>query len=179
MSGAVKAPGGGITTFVFKVSRFIGLSGIMLLTSLNKSVVKGREFTITSPSISKVHNNSSFRLVPWVFNKEVKIVLALLICLSHTPPILLADGGFSFHSIHSPPLSLMKSLIFSWSISAKAFLNLEEAPTKLLPLSDLRGLMFPLWPINLRKHKMNESVFSEATVSMWMALLDKHVNKAS
>ena len=144
MSDAVKTPGGSITTLDFKVSRFIGLSSIMLLTSLNKSVVKGREFTITSPSISKVHNNSSFRLVPWVFNKEVKIVLALLICLSHTPPILLADGGFSFHSIHSPPLSLMKSLIFSWSISAKAFLNLEEAPTKLLPLSDLRGLMFPL-----------------------------------
>ena len=144
MSDAVKTPGGSITTLDFKVSRFIGLSSIMLLTSLNKSVVKGREFTITSPSISKVHNNSSFRLVPWVFNKEVKIVLALLICLSHTPPILLADGGFSFHSIHSPPLSLMKSLIFSWSISAKAFLNLEEAPTKLLPLSDLGGLMFPL-----------------------------------
>ena len=34
-------------------------------------------------------------------------------------------------------------------------------------------------PINLHKHRMTESVFSEATVSMWMALLDKHVNKAS
>ena len=78
MSGAVKAPGGGITTFVFKVSRFIGLSGIMLLTSLNKSVVKGREFTIASTLISKVRNDSSFRLVSWVFNKEFKIVLALL-----------------------------------------------------------------------------------------------------
>ena len=73
----------------------------------------------------------------------------------------------------------MKSLIFCWSISAKAFLNSKEAPTKLLPLSDLRSLMFPLRPINLRKHKMNESLFIEATVSMWMALLDKHVNKAS
>ena len=38
--------------------------------------------------------------------------------------------------------------------------------------------MFPLRPMNLCKHKMNESVFSEATVLMWMALLDKHVNKA-
>ena len=60
----------------------------------------------------------------------------------------------------------------------KAFLNSEEAPTKLVALSDLRSLMFPLQPINLRNHKMNESVFSEATVSMWMALLDMHVNKA-
>ena len=55
MSGAVKTPGGGITSLDFKVSRFIGLSGIMLSTSLNKSVVKGREFTIASTSISKVH----------------------------------------------------------------------------------------------------------------------------
>ena len=53
MSGAVKTPGAGITTLDFKVSRFIGLSGIMLLTSLNKSVVKGREFTIASTSIRK------------------------------------------------------------------------------------------------------------------------------
>ena len=72
----------------------------------------------------------------------------------------------------------MKSLIFCWSISAKAFLNSEEAPTKLLPLPDLRTL-FPLQPINLCKHKMNESVFREATVSVWMDLLDKYVNKAT
>ena len=61
--GAVKFPEGGITTLDFKVSRFIGLSGIMLLTSLlNKSVAKGRDFTIASTSISKVHNDLSFRL---------------------------------------------------------------------------------------------------------------------
>ena len=111
MSGAVKTPGGGITTLDFKVNRFIGLSGIMPLASL-KLVVKGREFTIASTSISKVCNDSSFRLVPWVFNKEVKMVRALLICLSHTPAVLLAEGGFRFYSIHSPPLSLIKSLIF-------------------------------------------------------------------
>ena len=138
MCGAVKTPGGGITTLDFKVNRFIGLSGIMLLASLNKSVVKGREFKITSTSISKVCKDSSFRLAPWIFNKEVKMVLALLICLSHIPPILLAEDGLHFHSIHSPPLSLVKSMILCWSISAKAFRNSEEAPTKLLPLSDLK-----------------------------------------
>ena len=68
-------------------------------------------------------------------------------------------------------------MILCWSISAKAFLNSEGAPTKLLPLSDLRSLMFPLQITNLHKHKMNESIFSELTVSIWMALLDKHVNK--
>ena len=178
MHGAVKTPGNGITTLDFKVNRFIGLSGIMLLASLSKSFVKRCEFTVASTSISKVCNDSSFRLVPWVFSKEVKMVLILLICLFHTPPMLLAEGGFRFHSIHSPPLYLMKSLIFCWSISAKAFLNSEEAPTNLLPLSDLKSLMFPLWPTNLHKHRINESVLNEVTVSMWMALLDKHVNKA-
>ena len=112
MSGAVKTPGGGITTLDFKASRFIRLSGIMLLTSPNKSAVKGREFTITSTSISKVRHDTSFRLVPWVFNKDVKIVLAFLTYLFYTPPILLAEGGLRFDSIHSPPLALMKSLIF-------------------------------------------------------------------
>ena len=112
MSGAVKTPGGGIAALDFKVTKCIGWSGFSLLTSLNKSFVKGREFTIASTSISKVRNDSSFRLVPMVFNQEVKIGLAFLICLSHTPPILLAESGFRFHSIHSPPLSLMKSLIF-------------------------------------------------------------------
>ena len=98
-----------------------------------------------------MHNDSPFRLVLWVFNKEVKIVLALFIYLSHTPPILLAEGGFCFHSIHSPSLSLMKSFISCWSISAKALLNSEGAPTKLLPLSDLKSLMFPLQPICKRR----------------------------
>ena len=60
----------------------------------------------------------------------------------------------------------------------KDFLNSEKTPTKLILLFDLRSLMFPLRPINLRKHKINESLLIEATVSMWMALLDKHVNKA-
>ena len=79
MSGAVKTPGGDITTLDFRVSRFIGLSGIMLLTSLNCCE---RMCTIASTSISKVCNDSSFRLVPWVFNRG-QIVLALLIYLSH------------------------------------------------------------------------------------------------
>ena len=132
MSGAVKTPEDGIPTLYFKLNRFIGLSVITLLTSLDKSVVKRLEFTTASTSISKVRNDSSLRLVPWVFNEEVKIVHSLLICFSHTRPILLAEGGFCFRSIHSPPLSLMKSLILCCSISAKAFLNSEEAPTKLL-----------------------------------------------
>ena len=84
MSGPSKTPGGGITTLEFKANRSTELSEIMLLTSLNKLIVKGCEYTIATTSISKVYNDSSFRLVAWVFNKKDKMVLALLICLSHT-----------------------------------------------------------------------------------------------
>ena len=42
---SVKTPGGGITTHDFKINRFIGLRGIMLLTLFNKLVVKAPEFT--------------------------------------------------------------------------------------------------------------------------------------
>ena len=62
-------------------------SGIVYLTSLHKLVVKWREFTFALSSISNMRNNSSFMLVPWVFNKGDKMVLAILICLSHAPPI--------------------------------------------------------------------------------------------
>ena len=154
----------GITTLDFKVNRFIRLNGTVLLTSLNnftKSVVKRREFAIAWTSISNISNDSSFRLVPWEFNEEDKMVVTLLIFVSHnTPSIFLAEGGFHFHSIHSPPWSLMKSLIFCYSISTKTFLNLEEAPRKWLLLSDLRSVMFNLWPTYPHKCKMNESVFS-------------------
>ena len=41
------------------------------------------------------------------------------------------------------------------------------------------NLMFPLQPANLGKHQMNESIFGEVTVSIWMALLDNHMNIAT
>ena len=57
-------------TLSFKVNRFIKLSQIMLLTSLNKLIVKECEFIIASTSINKLCNDSSLRLVPRVFNKR-------------------------------------------------------------------------------------------------------------
>ena len=65
MCGVAKTlrKGEGGMTFGFNFNRFIGLSGIMLSTSPNKSIVKSHEFTIASTSIRKVCNDSSFRLV--------------------------------------------------------------------------------------------------------------------
>ena len=105
-------PRGGITTFDFIVNKFIGLSGMRLLASLSKLVVKGREFLIASTSTSSVCKDSSLRLAPWVFKRDSKIFLADLICLSHTLPMLLAAGEFLFYVIHSPPLSYLNWLIF-------------------------------------------------------------------
>ena len=57
MCDAAKGAGG--MTFGFNFNRFIGLSGTMLLTSPNKSIVKSHEFTTPSTSIRKACNDSS------------------------------------------------------------------------------------------------------------------------
>ena len=130
-------PRGGITTFDFIVNKFIGLSGMRLLASLSKLVVKGREFLIASTSTSSVCKDSSLRLAPWVFKRDSKIFLADLICLSHTLPMLLAAGEFLFYVIHSPPLSYLNWLIFWWFISVKALASSAESPTNFVPPLDI------------------------------------------
>ena len=172
MSGELKTPGGGITTLDFKVNSFIRLSGIMLLASLNKSVVKGREFAIASASVSKVHNDSSFRLVLWVFNKEDKMLLPLLIYFSH--PILDHFCWLKVDFVHTAsihhycPHEIIDHLLVHF---CKSFFKFRRSSDKIMSLSDLRSLMFPLQPINLHKHKMSKSIFWEVTVSVLMALL--------
>ena len=156
LSSAVKATGGGITFLDFKVNRFISLSGIILLTSLNKSVVKGYGFTIPLTSFSKVLYDSSFRLVSWVFNKEDNMVLALLVCFSHTPPMMLAEGGFCFHSQLFPFSTIFPSWNH-WSyvglflreligpfLQCKSLLKFKRSYNKVNALSGLRSVMFPL-----------------------------------
>ena len=44
---------------------------------------------------------------------------------------------------------------------SKALVSSAEAPTKLVPLSDLISLIFPLQPINLRKHIRKQSLLRE------------------
>ena len=80
ISAGIKTPDGGITTLDFIVSRLIGLSGTGLVTSLITSVVKGRELTIASTSVNKVFKDSSVWLPPLVFNNEMRIFWAVLIC---------------------------------------------------------------------------------------------------
>ena len=89
LSGDAKTTGGGITIFDFIARRFIGRSGIRLKTLLILSVVNGREFT-------RVCNDSSVRLPPWIFNKELRIILELPICLSQHLPHVTCEWRASF-----------------------------------------------------------------------------------
>ena len=104
LSGDAKPPGGGITIFDFIVRRFISLSGIQLVMPLI-ICFNGRELATASTSTSWVCNDSSVRLLPWVFNNELRTIIALWICHSQTLPMLPANGGFLFQLIHSPPCS--------------------------------------------------------------------------
>ena len=174
----MKWPGGGITSFDFIVRRFTGLRGTRLVTSLSISVANGREFMIASTSTSRVCKESSDKLLPWVFSKELKIALAPQIWRSHTPPVLLDGGGFLFRIIHSPPYSFKKLPILILSISWNARDSSADVQTKFEALSDLIILTFPLHPTNLLKLMMNESVLREYTTSVCMALLDKQVYRA-
>ena len=92
MSRVVKTSGGGITTPDFKVNRFIGLSGIMLLTLLNKSVVKGCEFTIALTLMGiKLHNALALCGLPWLLllhNRDLS---------EHVIPYGSFDESFNYH----------------------------------------------------------------------------------
>ena len=66
------------------------------MTSLNKSVVNGLGFTKASTSTRRKHKDLSLRLTPWVFSSDSEIFLAVLICLSHMPPICYLQVDYSF-----------------------------------------------------------------------------------
>ena len=176
MSSFWKVPGGGITTLVFEVSSCIGLNGIILLTSPMDSPVIGPELIIPSTSTNNVQRDSLLWLSPWFLSIAERILLADWICRSHTPPMLLAMGRLCFQLIHTPPNSIMKSLILFSSILPNAFLSSILAPTKLVLLSLQTILTFPLLLINCLNASMKLSVVKLFVVSMCTTLLDKHVN---
>ena len=156
----------------------MGLNGAKLVPSSITSVVSGLELTIASTSTTRVCNDCSVKLLPWVFSNEFRIERALLICRSHTPPILLACGGFLFHTIQSPPFSSKKLPIFLWSIFWKTRISSADSPIKFGPLSDLTNLTIPLLPKKRLKIKMKESVLEERTTSICISLLQRQVYKA-
>ena len=135
------------------VSKLAGDKGMSLLSSLMVSVVIGLEFTIASTSTSSVWVDSLYKFFPCVLTKAFRIPLAVLICLSQTPPMWLVVRGLFIQIIQSHPCICKYLLILLWFMSWKDFQNSLTAPMKLLPLSEqmlpLIRRMFPLLPINL------------------------------
>ena len=70
--------------------------------------VNGREFRIPSVSATSVSRDSSSSYFPCIERRDDSIARADLICLSQTPPMSLAAGGFLIHLTKSPPRLCMK-----------------------------------------------------------------------
>ena len=124
--------------------------------------ITGLEFTVATTSFSKVFMASSFKLDPWVLSSDAIPALADLTWPSKIPPKWLPPGWFFSH-ITQPLSKFCKyTLICLWPIFRKP-LSSFPAPMKLLTLSDLNILAFPLHRINLLKHMVKESVSIECT----------------
>ena len=121
-------PGGGNITFDFMVSKLAGDKGMSLLRSLIFSVVTGLEFTIASTSTSTVCNDSLSKLFPCVLTKAFRIPLAVLVCLSQSPPMWLAIRGLLVQVIQSALCISKYTFILLWFMSWKDFHNSLTAP---------------------------------------------------
>ena len=106
-----------LTTFDFMVRMWLGDRAAWLLASLIISATNGLELTIPSTSTNNVFSDSSSKLTPCVFMRDESMFLTDWICLSHTPPMWLANGGFLFHWIQSALFCNMNSSTFFWLTS--------------------------------------------------------------
>ena len=171
----LNSPGEGSTSLVFPVSSIRGDNGGAESGSLRVSTVRGLLLIVYSASQRKVLNDSSSRRLPCSLIRPVMTLLIDLICLSQTPPKLLAHAGFLIQSM----FSLRSSALISWSsISSIAFLSSTSAPMKFVPLSQRISLTNPRLQMKRLSAFMNESVSKESATYMWTALLTKQVNKA-
>jgi len=169
-SARLKSPGGGRRTFDFIVSRWSGVSGSCEDSIVNLSVVSGLLLTIASASYMKVRSNSSSNCWPELCKSAHKIAWTERICLSQTPPLWLADGGFVLNLHQSQPQSRRKLWILALSISATAFSNSDLVPTKLVPRSERISLVGP-W--QLRNH--HRALRNESVVRHWLFRDVSHV----
>ena len=129
VSSLLKTPGGRLG-FVFRSSRWLGVSASRSLASSDDFVI-GRLLTIASISHRNVCRQSSFRVCS--FRRFLAMLLTVLICRSHTPPWWEPAGGLNIHSTFFCSIALWIADWFHWF---SASLNCRSAPTKLVPLSD-------------------------------------------
>ena len=110
-SSLFNSPDGGSTSLVFPFSSILGDNGGSERGSLSVSTVKGLLLIVDSASQRNVLSDSLSRRLPCSLIRPLMTFLIDLICLSHTPPKLLADAGFLIQSI----LALRSSALTFWS----------------------------------------------------------------
>lgn len=137
--------------------------------------VGGRKFKIPSVSVTSVIRDSSFRDFQSVNNSEERITLGDLICISETPPMWLAAGGFDT----SYPISskiMHKWLNLCMDHFLISFFSSFSLPTKLLSLSEFRIFMFPLQRMTCLKAYLKGSMSILCVISICTAWIPMQVN---
>ena len=134
-SAEVHFPGGGKTTFVFKVRKWFGVSGSAVSDGVIPSDVRGRLLTTASAYHMKVRRASSFIWWPFSSRRAQSPLLTVLIWRSQTPPMWLAVRTLSLSSNQSQFSFSISCFNWLWSISANASLSSLRAPITFEPLS--------------------------------------------
>ena len=124
-SARLKSPDRGRRTLDFNVRRLLGVNGSKL-SKFRPSTENGLLFTIASASPMTVRTNSSLNCSSALWRREANKLRADRICLSQTPPIRLADGGFILNSNQSQFLSKRKLWIRAWSVSESVPVSLSS-----------------------------------------------------
>ena len=96
-----KLPGGGSTTFVFIVKRWLGVKGLAILGSFRLSTERGRLLMMASTSLIRVLRASSSSCKALSRKSGFRTLQTDLIWRSHTPPMWLAEGTFILKSTRS------------------------------------------------------------------------------
>ena len=171
MSSLENTPGG-IVDPARRRSRRLGVSTLISFASSDTLVI-GLPFPIDSTSHISVFRPSSSKTC--CFSNAFMTFLTVLIHLSHTPPWWEAAGGLNVHLISC---CKRNSWTWLWFHSWSPFRNSFSPLTKFPPLSDLISSGLPLLAMNHRRALINDYVSIECTISMWTALMVRHVNKA-
>ena len=174
---AGKTPGGERTTFVFIVSKWLGVKGLSEPGSFKRSTVNGRLLMMASTSHMNILSDLFSSRRPLFWRSGDRTFLTVRICHSQTPPMWLEDRT-SIAKVNQSQFPRSNSVLMcSWLSSASAAFNSCLAPTKFVPWSLRSWQISPLRHVKRQSAFIKASVSSEVEVSRWMALEAKHVNR--
>ena len=169
VSSLLKMPGG-MLGWDFSSNKWLGVRGSRSFGS-SETLVSGLLLMMLSTSHMIVCRQSSFTACS--FNRELRILRTVRICLSQTPPWWEAAGLLNIHLI---PLGWKAFSILSLSSCWTASLNSLSAATKFVPLSLRMTVTCPLLQVKRRIALMQESVSRLSATSICTALRARQVN---